>query len=199
MPTPPGSEPGQQSETNQESSTPSTHLSWDTQPDPISPYFRGWHIPVRETQSNPPLQPSSHTSRRGWPCGIHILWSLRMNGVGSIHSTLQNVKNLGKVTASAYSSQEEPLSALPNSRVLSQGNMTLRLGPLVASAPRTPRGNHRGSMDPPKAPEEQGLTAAGLSSPSLHSFPITVLTAILFASPPSPHSHDGDGPPGRGS
>lgn len=39
-----------------------------------------------------------------------------MNGVGSIHSTLQHVKNLGKVTASAYSSQKEPLSALPQLR-----------------------------------------------------------------------------------
>lgn len=157
---------------------------------------------MRETRSNPPLQPSSHTSRRGWPCGVHILWSLRMNRVGSIHSTLQTVKNLGKVTASAYSSQEEPSPLSPNSRVMSQGNMTLRLGPLGPCAPEPPGPQGvttEGSTDPPKAPEEQGLTAADLFLPSLHSFPITVLTAILFASPPLHHSHDGDGPPGRGS
>lgn len=100
-----------------------------------------------------------------------------MNGVGSIHSTLQTVKNLGKVTASAYSSQEEPSPLSPNSRVMSQGNMTLRLGPLGpwAPLPPGPQGvTTAGSTDPPKAPEEQGLTTADLFLPSLHSFPISL-------------------------
>lgn len=77
-----------------------------------------------------------------------------MNGVGSIHSTLQNVKNLGKVTASAYSSQEEPLSALPQL----QSDVSRKhdseawvLGLLGPSAPRTTRGDHRGEHGPTKS------------------------------------------------